>query len=57
MPDSEKKKAWIRANTIQATVKLNRNTDADIFQYFGDKIPGATLKEALREYMRNHPKE
>lgn len=56
MGDSEKKKAWMAANTVQATAKLNRNTDADIIEYFGDKIPAAVIKAVLREYMERHPK-
>ena len=55
MPESEAKKAWMKANTVQATAKLNRNTDADIIDYFGDKIPASVIKAALREYMKNHP--
>ena len=54
MADSEAKKQWMRKNTVQATVKLNKRTDADIIQYFGEKIPAATIKDALREYIKNH---
>ena len=57
MPESEKKKAWMAANTVQATAKLNRNTDADIIEYFGDKFPAAVIKAALREYMEHHAKK
>lgn len=57
MPDSEKKKEWMKKNTIQATVKLNRNQDTDILNYYGDKITAADLKKAMREYMTNHPEE
>lgn len=57
MSDSEAKKAWMKANTVQATAKLNRNTDSDIIEYFGDKIPAAIVKAALREYMENHQEE
>jgi len=32
MPDSEAKKKWILENTITVTIKLNRNTDADIIR-------------------------
>ena len=55
MPESEKKKAWMRQNTVQATVKLNKNQDTDILNYYGEKITAADLKVALREYMKNHP--
>jgi len=57
MPESEKKKAWMAANTVQATAKLNRNTDADIIEYFGNKIPASVIKAALREYIENHKEE
>ena len=32
MPDSQAKKDWMRKNTRQLSIKLNRNTDADILQ-------------------------
>lgn len=57
MPDSEAKKAWMRANTVMAAVKLNRNTDKDIIDFFGDKISASVIKAALREYIKNHPEE
>lgn len=57
MGDSEKKKAWMAANTVQATAKLNRNTDADIIEYYGGKISAADIKTALREYISNHSKQ
>lgn len=56
MADSEAKKRWMKENTTQATVKLNHNTDADIIEYFGAKIPASTIKIALREFIKNHPK-
>lgn len=55
--ESEAKKEWMRKNTVQATVKLNKNQDTDILDYFGERITAADLKRALREYMENHPKE
>ena len=57
MPDSEKKKAWMQANTIVSSVKLNRNTDQDIIGFYGDKITASTIKSALRYYMEHHEKE
>ena len=32
MPDSEAKKKWDLENTVVVTMKLNKNTDADIIQ-------------------------
>lgn len=57
MPDSAAKKKWMAENTVQVTAKLNRNQDKDIVAYFGDKIPASKVKEILREYMKNHPKQ
>ena len=57
MPDSEAKKAWIKANTIQATIKINRNQSADILDYYGGKVTSEDIRIALKEYMKNHPKE
>ena len=57
MSDSEAKKEWMRRNTVQATVKLNKNQDTDILDYYGEKITAADLKAALREYMERHPKK
>lgn len=31
MPDSPAKKAWIEANTTRVVMRLNYNTDKDIF--------------------------
>ena len=56
MPDSEKKKQWIKENTTLATAKLNHNTDKDILQYYGGKPSATVIKIALREYIANHPK-
>ena len=56
MSDSEAKKKWMRENTTQATAKINHNTDSDIIEYFGTKIPASVIKTALREYIQNHPK-
>ena len=56
MSDSEAKKEWMKHNTVQATVKLNKNQDTDIIDYYGKKITAADLKAALREYIANHPK-
>lgn len=32
MPDLPSKKRWDKANTVVVTLKLNRNTDADIIE-------------------------
>lgn len=55
MPDSKAKKQWMKENTVQVTAKLNKRTDADIICFYGEKIPAATIKEALRAYMGVNP--
>ena len=57
MPDSIKKKEWIKNNTIQATIKINRNQDPDIINYFGGKVTSSDIRTALKEYIKNHPQE
>lgn len=57
MPDSEKKKAWIKENTVMCSVKLNKNQDTEILDYYGGKVTAGQLKDALRYYIASHPKE
>lgn len=57
MSDSEAKKMWMKQNTITAAVKLNRNQDPDLIEYYGGKVTGGDIRQALREYMSNHPKK
>ena len=57
MSDSEAKKLWMKQNTITAAVKLNRNQDPDLIEYFGGKVTGGDIRLALREYMNSHSKE
>lgn len=57
MFDSEAKRNWMKQNTIQATIKINRNQDADMIEYYGGKVTATDIRTALREYMQRHPKE
>ena len=57
MPDSDAKKLWMKANTITAAVKQNRNQDPDLIEYYGGKVTRREIRLALREYLNNHPKE
>lgn len=57
MADSPKKVAWMKENTTQATVRINRNTDKDIIEYFGEKISATTIKAVLRQHIKDHPKK
>lgn len=50
-PDSEAKKAWIKANSKIVSFKLMNKSDADILEYLKTVPTGPTIKAALREYM------
>lgn len=53
MPDSEAKKRWMKENTVQIGLKLNKNTDGDILNYLAGKPNQTEIKRILREYIRN----
>lgn len=53
MPDSEAKKRWMKENTVQIGLKLNKNTDGDILDYLAGKPKQTEIKRILREYIRN----
>ena len=58
MPDSEAKKAWMRENARQYTVKVMRRTEPDIIEFLERQEKATTtIKKAIREYMANHPEE
>lgn len=53
MPDSEAKKAWVKANTTRYTITLNHNTDADILEHIERTgHPVTELKRLVREGMK-----
>lgn len=53
--DSEAKRKWTKENTTSYTVRLNHNQDKELLQFMSGKPGAATIKAALREYMKNHP--
>ena len=57
MPESAAKKKWMRENTTVITVKFTHNTEKDLLDFLSDKPKATIIKEALREYMANHPGE
>lgn len=62
MPDSEKKKKWMSENSIVFSVKFMRTTEADMIEYMEKHMKkgvakGTLIKQALRDYMKNHPVE
>ena len=54
---NKRKAAWDKENTVMTTVKLQKNTDADILRFLEGKQKQTVIKLALREYMKNHKEE
>lgn len=57
LPDNETQRAWQRENTVVITMRLQKATDADILSYLEGKAKQTIIKDALREYMKNHDGE
>ena len=57
MPESEAKTRWMRENTTNLTVKFMHKSDADILAFLDGKTKATIIKQAIREYMKNHPEE
>lgn len=56
-PESEAKKAWMRANTTVVSVKFTHNTEKDMLDFLQGKQTATVIKAALREYMERHDNE
>lgn len=61
-PESQKK--WEKENTLIFSVKFFKKTEQDLIDFMDSKVDkekgigrGTVLKNALREYMKNHPDE
>lgn len=57
MSTSDAKKAWMEKNTTVLTVRFTHNTEQYLLDYLSDKPIATTIKNALKEYMQNHPDE
>jgi len=57
MPESEAKTRWMRENTTNLTVKFMHKSDADILAFLDGKTKATIIKQAIREYMKNHTEE
>ena len=53
----ESHKRWVKENTVMVTMRLQKNTDADILAFLEGKKNQTVIKAALREYMKNHTEE
>lgn len=57
MPESEAKTRWMRENSTNLTIKFMHKSDADILAFLEGKTKATIIKEAIREYMKNHKEE
>ena len=59
MPDSEAKKRWAKENMLLIGLKLHRKNDSEIIEYLAGQGENKQkiIKEAIKEYMVNHPEE
>lgn len=57
MPDHPSKTAWERDNVIKVTLKINRNTDPELYELFtreqGSK--GALAKKLMNQAIKQTP--
>ena len=55
---SQAKSNWMRENSKIFSVRVMKNTEADIYNYLtAQEKPTTVIKEAIKEYMQNHPEE
>ena len=54
---SQAKQDWMKANSRMVSVRIMKNTEADIYEFLQDKEAATIIKKALREYMKNHPED
>ena len=63
MPITSKKQSkakadWMKENSKIFGIRVMKKTEADIYEFLISKEnPTATIKKAVREYMKNHPDE
>ena len=58
MPDSEAKKKWIRENTVQYGLKLQRKGDSDLIEYLQPlKNRNGEIKRLLRAAIKREEQE
>lgn len=60
MPDNEKKKEWMKENSVMIPLKIMKRTEGDILSFLQTETEktgmarNAVIKLALRKYMENH---
>lgn len=55
--ETEAHKRWMKENSRIYSVRVMKNTEADIFEFLQGKEVATIIKIALREYMENHKGE
>jgi len=56
VPDSEAKRAWMKANTTKVSMKLNNKTDADILERLSKQASmQGYIKELIRKDIATNP--
>ena len=55
---SQAKSNWMKENSKIFSVRVMKNTEADIYNYLMEQEkPTTVIKEAIKEYMVNHPED
>ena len=55
---SQAKSNWMKENSKIFSVRVMKNTEADIYNYLMEQEkPTTVIKEAIKEYMKNHPED
>ena len=54
---SQAKQDWMKANSRMVSVRIMKNTEADIYEFLQGKEAATIIKKALREYIENHKGE
>ena len=55
---SQAKQNWMKENSRTFTIRVMKNTEADLLEFLqSEPVPSATIKAALREYMKNHKED
>jgi len=58
MPDSEKKKAWMKENSRTFSIKVMRRTEPEILEFLeSQEKPVTAIKDALRFYIKHRKEE
>lgn len=54
---SQAKQDWMKANSRMVSVRIMKNTEADIYEFLQGKEAATIIKKSLREYIENHKEE